>query len=460
MIHLLVAHAVASPQGELLRLVEEVDADPVVALSCEPVAPLGRLLESIELPGLGPSKAPEGTWMWMLTPSRLASAGIDVTQSLSVLFFDDRELVVDVGFSGSERQASIVVASLLGLDDETRDNLTWQEGQLLVAGHKLPRNVVDVTLVGGRLTVRAGIPNPGGPTPVRELVRRGNASAGCLLTFDGALPRSEAAQAAGRDALHVTGVLHLPLSDGAPATVRFHTEGPVPTALRSEPAPPVGGSTSERPAVLLSVGVSLGDLLLDPALHRALGIPEEHVIEVLSEMRFGRGSTIGFFEDGPSLGFVANVDAARADGRRLGSRRARRAVQRVLSKIGVTHERVSRNELSVTVRESTVWVTTRPGGLVVGGSRERTREVARGEGVPWVAPAFAELASLHPVAMRSEGVQTGAIPPVAADLGIRTLPGLWEVTLGVHVDDERRAATHSALAATITAIVLPHILPK
>ncbi|MEM6930096.1 MAG: hypothetical protein AAF602_24365, partial [Myxococcota bacterium] len=101
----------------------------------------------------------------------------------------------------------------------------------------------------------------------------------------------------------------------------------------------------------------------------------------------------------------------------------------------------------------------RDGGLVVGSSRERVREAAWGRGRPWIESGFAELAARHPVAMRSEGVTADAIPPVAADLGIRTAEGLWELTFGVHVDDERKEATHAALAATISAIVLPHILP-
>ncbi|MEM6931530.1 MAG: hypothetical protein AAF602_31660, partial [Myxococcota bacterium] len=214
---LLVAHALASPQSELLRLMDQIDADPVVAMSCHPVAPLTRLLETVDVPGFNPLEAPEGSWMSLLTPSRLASAGVDVDDSLSVLFFDDREIVVDVGFQGSEHQASQVVAVLLGLDAATSANLGWHDGDLVVGGRRLPPNIVNVTFARGRLTIRAGVPTTSGATPLRRIVRRDDPGEGCALTFDGALPQSPRAREAGREATHVTGMVHVPLAEGAPA---------------------------------------------------------------------------------------------------------------------------------------------------------------------------------------------------------------------------------------------------
>ncbi|MEO0606383.1 MAG: hypothetical protein AAF211_33455, partial [Myxococcota bacterium] len=392
-------------------------------------------------------------------PSRLANAGVDVDDSLSVLFFDDREIVVDVGFQGSEHQASRVVAVLLGLDEATSANLGWHDGDLVVGGRRLPPNIVDVTFARGRLTIRAGVPTTSGATPLRRIVRRDDPGEGCALTFDGALPQGPQAREAGRKATHVTGMVHVPLAEGAPATARFQTGGPVPTALTTSPSPPVGGSTSERPAVLLSIGVSLGDLLLDPAFHHPLELEEPDVIALLSEVRFGRGTTVAFYADDPKLGYVANLDVTRADGRPLGPRRTRRALQHVLRRMEAPHRRVSRTELEVVLGRTRLWLAARDGGLVVGSHRERVLEAAWGRGRPWIESGFAELAARHPVAMRSEGVTAETIPPVAADLGIRTAEGLWELTFGVHVDDDRKEATHSALAATISAIVLPHILP-
>ena len=454
---LLAAHALASPQSELLRLMDEADADPVVGISCHPVAPMTDLLQTLDLPGFSPLDAPEGTWMWLLTPSRLASAGVDVESSLSVMFFDDREVVVDLGFRGSDAQASTIVGTLLGLDDSTVETFSWQAGRLLVDGRKLPSNVVDVRRVEGRLTVRAGIPSASGPTALRRIVRRRDPGTGCAMTFDGPLPQSKNARATGKSPTHVTGMVHVPLSEGAPATVRFQTREPVPTALTA-PAPPVGGSSRERPAVLLAIGVSLGDLLLDPALRASIDIAEQDVVELLSQVRFGAGATVAFFGDDPHLGFVANLDVARADGRQVAPRRARRVLQRVLSRLDVPTERRSATELSVQLPKSKVWVAMRPGGLVVGSDPTRVAEAARGEGEPWVRPPFAALAAAHPVAMRSEGVHTDLLPPVAADLGIRTAEGLWELTFGMEVDEDRKAATHAALATTIAAIVLPHVL--
>jgi len=459
LLFVLLSAAQASPQSELLRLMDETDADPVVAVSCHPVAPLTRLLETIDLPGFNPRESPEGSWMSLLTPTRLASAGVDVSDSLSVLFFGDRDLIVDVGFSGSERQASAVVASLLGLGEATLGTFGWRDGEFVVGGRRLPDDIVDITLHDGRLTVRTGIPSTSGPTSLRDIVRRPDPGSGCAMTFDGPLPRGERAKRRGRAPTHVTGIVHVPLSDGAPATVRFRTAEPVPTALHAEPRAPIGGSTTESPVVLMSIGVSIGDLLLDPSLRATLDIPEAIVVELLSRVRLGAGSTVAFFADEPRLGWVANLDVTRADGRPIGPVRARRRLQRLLGRIGLTVQRLSARELGVSLEHTTVWVGTRRGGIVLGSDRRRVLEAATGQGTPWVRPDFASLAARHPVALRSEGVSTKTLPPVAADLGIRTVEGLWELTFGVRVSDEQKPATHTALAATIGAIVLPHLLP-
>ncbi|MEN0061007.1 MAG: hypothetical protein AAGA48_02595 [Myxococcota bacterium] len=457
---LLVAAAVASPKHELLRLMQDVDADPVVAVSCDPIGPMTDLLQTVALPAFNPSQAPAGSWMSFLNPDRLVGAGIDPEASVSVLIFDDREIVVDLGFLGTEAQANVLVASLLGLDASMRERFSWDEGRLVVGGRRLPPNLVDVAWQDHRLTVRAGVPNARGATSLRSIVERSNADGGCALTFDGDLPQSARAQSEGRDPTRITAMVHLPMADGAPAKVLFHTHEPVPTALTTTPQAPIGGSTKERPAVLMSIGVALGDLLLDPTLRTTFQMQEQDVVELLSRVRFGHGTTVAFFADEPRLGFVANLDATRADGRAVGPRRARRLLQRALSRGGLGAERLSATELHVALEQSDVWIATREGGLVVGSRRDRVREAADGQGTTWIRPAFTNLAHAHPVALRSEGVSTRQIPPVAADLGIRTHEGLWELTFGVHVDDSRKAATHTALAATIGSIVLPRVLAE
>jgi len=449
--------ALASPQSELLRLMDETDADPVIAVSCQPMAPLARLLETIDLPGFNPREAPEGSWMSLLTPTRLAGAGVDVKDSLSVLFFDDRQIIVDVGFTGSEHQASALVASLLGLGERTMGTLGWEDGELLVGGRQLPPEVVDVRLDDARLTLRVGMPSTSGPTAIREIVARADAGPGCALTFDGRLPRGERPITRGRAARHVTGMVHVPLTS-APATARFLTGEPVPTALTASPGEPIGGTTSEAPAALMSIGVSLGDLLLDPALRALVDIAEDDVIALLSSVRFGPGTTIALFSGDPELGYVANLDVTRADGRPVGPARARRALQRALRGIDLPTERRSKHELELTLEQSTVWVATRHGGLVVGSHRARVLETATGRGTPWIRPHFAQLAARHPVAVRTEGLIISTLPPVTADLGISTIEGLWEFTFGMSVQDERKAAAHTGLAATLGALVLPHLL--
>lgn len=453
--------AQATPQSELLRWMDDADADPVVAVSCQPVAPLVDVFETVRLPGFDPSQAPMGSWVSLLAPGQLQKFGVALDEPLTVVVFEDQKLVVDVGFSGTERQASALVAALLGLGSSVLGKFGWEEGRLVVGGRRLPGTLVDVTWQDDRLTVRAGVPEATGATALRSIVDRTDRGTGCAIAFRGDLPRSARARAEGRDPTPVAGHAHLPLADGAPATLRFRTHHAVPTSLTSATHAPVGGTTVERPAVLLSIGASLGDLLLDPTLRGALHIDEQDVVETLSRVRFGPGTTVAFFADEPKLGFVANLDVTRADGRAIAPRRARRLLQRVLRRGGIEVVKRSATELRVALDRSTVWVATRPEGVVVGSDAVRVAQVAHHEGADWVGPPFAALAQTHPVAMRSVGTSdAAALPPVTADLGIRTHDRLWEVTFAVHVEPGQEASTHTALVATIGALLLPRLLRR
>lgn len=274
----------------------------------------------------------------------------------------------------------------------------------------------------GSLHVRIGEPATGA-MPDPALFAGLPEGEGCALYLD-------APDAAGQKAGlgNASGALWMPFAAGEEALLRVKIDAPAPDVLRQVESGPVGGSSSEAPTLVAALGVSLGTLLEDPLVTRAMELEERQARKAARFFDVGPGTTIAVFgEPRPNtLDWVAVVPTQKRSSPVAIARRARKAMRKLEMEV----DRGSRTAFVARSGETTIYAASADGRLVLGRDPMRVTEAASGVGRSWLEGANLDRIQRWPISVwTGAGLASFQDMPegFSMDLGLRADAGIWEI---------------------------------
>lgn len=248
-----------------------------------------------------------------------------------------------------------------------------------------PEHTYTAGYLPGRLTLRsagAPAPTPGAPTTLLDGLPGVD---GCAMWFRA----GEAAEKLGGVSAFV------PTRGGAPLLVRMETPSLPPALFAGRPAPPVGGSSDEAPAMLLTVGLPLDDIL--SALGDDPKMPAAELAALRDHVRIQGGLTVALFGNPRAANFVAVLPVTAADGSPLPAKRVAKVLAKVAREMG-GDAKVKKGRMQAVVEGRAVWAQAAGGRLVIGTNELAVEQTVAGTGTPWISPAFAEFAGAWAIA--------------------------------------------------------------
>ncbi|MCB9780732.1 MAG: hypothetical protein H6742_19345 [Alphaproteobacteria bacterium] len=363
-----------SARDELARRLQGHPSSPEVGLSCAPSATVFSLFSAALLGQAGMDADGRVLAEAVRSADGLRAVGIDPDGSLGLSLWSVKEAprgVLSLPFSGDGAQAVQTLAAF-GLAPEVA-----QPG----LGEWRTADGTVVRLADGELSMAfAGTPPADGPGADLPLVQGLPDDPGCA--FWARLPGDTLP---GPQQLRPDGPLTLagfiPFARGGTAVVRVRPQGPPPAALRKAPAAPVSGSSVNPPSVVVHLGVSLDDLLGDPAVQKAFDLSPTTARRISKRLRIGAGTTVAAFGNPAQrelVGVIPIDDGAsdRKHTKRV-ARLARKADMDVVSKGDET--------LVLASGEKLVFIEFQDGRAYAGSDAGRVREAASGQGTPWVS---------------------------------------------------------------------------
>jgi len=423
---LLPAALATSPVDALDRFLEEAQVSaPEFMVSC---GPLERVIEYAALVPIPPgavdklSADPAGRVLLSLRePGNAARMGLDLDGHVLMVFDKMKSEATGAAmvlpFSGSPEQ----VTSLLGALGPVMPGDDGQSWQILSGSGEL-----DVSLAGGQLRV------------LDRSLARGSVGARTALLDD--LPEVEGCAIAlkldekmGENKLTGEVVAFVPLAGGSPGIVRLALEEPAPPLFAASQRPPSSGSSSERPSVVVSLGVSLNEII---GLMQEVGDIDSAELSMLNEwFTFEPGLVLSMYGDVKAGSFAAVIPLTNAEGQPFNTRRLIRPMKRGLKEQGYPVERVDKEGLVAVVEGRELHIRVAPGRVVAGTHGQAVWEAALGLGEPWVSGSLAAFASEWPVAL----VATRPEQQVEVLLGLRSRGEAWELSLEAHLPEEMRS---------------------
>lgn len=399
----------AGPGDTLIAMMAEHGATDM-ALSC---APFGALVEQIrEMPGgTGEGLPPEVARLFSAEGS--AAAGLDLDGALGMGISPDAESGWFVlPFRGGGAEAEALLGSL-NLEPYALGGDRWE----LRAGK------AEASLAPGGVLIRMGSELTG-PTPEPALFQGLPEGSGCTMWM--IVPERPTTAQVGPMRM----AAWFPLREGEQAILRLSMKAQAPQVLSRAQSAPVGGSSSEPPTIVASLGVSLSALLQDEDIVRAMELDERKARKATRALDVGSGTTLAIFgEPRPrDLSWAAVVPLEHTRRPAAVARRGRRAFKR----LGYEIDRGTRTAFVARQGETLLYAASAEGRLAVGSDPVRVTEAASGSGRSWLEGANLERMQGWPIAVwtgpglaRFEDVPEG----LSLDLGLRARDGIWEIGL-------------------------------
>lgn len=395
------------------------DTTPEMVVACAPVESLGTLLALLppNVLAKGGDRVGGRLLQRLADPTAADLAGVSPSGALTLEMWQGTKGLarVHLGFDGTRGDAERFLEELTG-EPVAASTAGWR-----VYDRSTP---VDVTWAPGELVLSpaADLPTPvaGGPIPMLDGLPT---QPGCVLY--GVPPARGEVKFEGLAA-------YVPTAGGAPVLVRVDVPKMPPGLLQGANSPPIGGSSTERPTGLMSLGVAPAELLRALADSGEVGDKLEfldQLQELERRMRIGGGLTVAFYGNPKGGEFVAVVPATAGDGQRLPPRKVAKVVAKVLSEEGQEAEITGKGRVRGIVADKMLFVAAEPGRIVLGTRPVAVEEAATGQGTPWLTPEFEALASSWAVAVRAASEPDG--PQIAMEMGFRGRPTGFELSMAV-----------------------------
>lgn len=435
-----VARAQQAPPGPsaaaaLAHALDAAPSTPHLAAACAPAGQvlegLGQVLSAMGSAGMEPAEA--ALVSQLASVEGMAALGLDPQGALGLTLWNPRVDpvgVLSLPFAGDAAAARAMLAGLgAQVEDVPGATDRWQiaasDGTVSLA--RLHAGVLELAFDGE--------PPAQTELPPRDLplVQGLPADPGCAIWValgPGDLPATPALKLE----QGLSGSIFVPFGRGGMGLLRFRSPKAAPTSLQRQPAAPVLGSSEEAPSLVIAIGLSMEDLLTDPALLEAARLSPAKARKVVKRVHIAGGTTIAAFGQPQSLDLVAvlPLDAARGPVR---PEKVVARVERLARRADVPVIDRTEDGLVLSVRNSVTHLRVRDGRVYVGSNAARVDQAASGQGRPWAGPDELGWASQWPVAMWS-----GPDGPTAVGLelsvraGVRAVDDVMEVGIQVQTD--------------------------
>ncbi|NOY26180.1 MAG: hypothetical protein GXP62_09945, partial [Oligoflexia bacterium] len=409
---------------------------PVLAAACAPasaaLAGLGRLVDVVTQGAMDETE--RGFIDDLVRPGGLAEMGFDPAGAISLLLWQipqDPVGIVGLPFAGDADAAQAVLARMSG----KKPNRLDAPGRWLLPSEDGPD--MRVSLHDGRLDLSFnGLPPPGAagiPALDPPLVAGLPAQAGCAIWAAmpaKAIPRTVKIKR--EDGLAVAAFV--PFGHGGLAHIRVRPGGSLPSVFSTAHAAPVSGSSVDAPALVLSLGMGVGDLLGDDVLAKAMHLSTGQSRRAQRWLNIGPGATIAAFGKPRDLDLVALLPL---DGQRgpTAQKKVLRRLVRLAAKTDLTVLSQDDQGLVIDVKPTPLRVEVRDGRIAVGSSAARVLQAVEGQGQPWVTAQDAAWAMQWPIAVwTAGGGRTVGPVSVSVRMGMRADQDIVDLGLKVKTD--------------------------
>lgn len=351
MLPLLVGLAWGAGAAEVAQRHHVGDAGLETVIACAPLGPLAELFPFLQqaVPNGGSDRLGPRLLKALGDLEGARLAGVDLDGALVVaLEPGDHPLPrVHLPFAGSRADAEQFLQRL-GDEPVAASTEGWR-----IYDRGQP---VDVRYTPGELVFLHAADRPapvsGPPAPILEGLPT---APGCVLW---GRPEGEEADAF---------AAYVPTRGGAPMLLRADIPKLPAGLLQGANAPPIGGSSTEAPAMLMSLGAAPADLLRALASSEELGSRMQllaEIEELEEKVRIGGGATLAFFGNPRAASFVAVIPLTDGHGRPLPPRRVARLAAKVLSEGGQKAQITGKGRVQGVVGDRMLFVAAVPGRLV------------------------------------------------------------------------------------------------
>lgn len=418
-----------TPVDDLSALLEGPSGPPKAAMSCGPIEGIGQSLGQNPMLGAmlahGGQDTP-GSFMagMLLDPAAARTAGLDPSGNLQIASWSDpTHTELRIPFSGTVVQAHAFLERL-GMSVTGIGTHTWRTDH----GSFRQIRLEEGQLIAGLRPDQAD----GSTTPRRALLAELPGSTSCVGYADDRLAAGkELGEKASKGKLpEIVGMsLFLPFDDAESLRLRAQLKDTAaPKAFAQGGAPPLGGSSSTRPLVVMSLGVPLLDLVADAAIGELSPKSLRELAQMRELMDVGPGTTIAFFGVPPKVQMVGTLSVQDHKGRPIKAKKIMRALKAKGKELGPL-ETTEDGLVAVQQDELRMLMGATHGRVWFGNQETALREAIAGEGTPWISPAFGAFANEWPLAFEGSPPAAG-MPFGRIRGGLRSNGGTWELAIG------------------------------